>query len=444
MEALDFLAARGVKLVITVDCGIRSPREADRARELGMDLIISDHHHPSEEIPDAVAVICPKQPDDVYPDKNLAGVGLAYKIAQALEQRRPQDGVIAENWVDLVAIGTVADVVPLKGENRQLVRKGLQRARLGGRIGLTSLVNVSGLVLSQISAGDIAFGVAPRLNAGGRLDTPMDSLHLLMTDDLMQDGRLAQKLDNQNRQRQELTQSIQAEAARQVDESGVNEILCAFSPDFKPGIIGLAASRLVDTHYRPAIVGFEDVKDNVTRASCRSIPEFHITRALDTCEDILIQHGGHAMAAGFTIENRYRPELIRRLRDSAAEQFRDLDLRPELRIDHEIPLFELRPEFLRYLDMLQPTGQENSEAVFVSRNLRITKASTVGAEGKHLRLSVTDGRIVYDGIAFRQGDRKAALPERIDIAYVFERNEYNGKVSLQLNVRDFKETGLPD
>lgn len=443
-EAIENLAQQGAKLVVTVDCGIRSPREAERAHELGVDLIITDHHHPSEEIPTATAVICPKQPGDQYPDKNLSGVGLAYKIARALEMKRPQDQVHGDDWIDLVAIGTVADVVPLTGENRVLVRRGLNRMRMMARPGLAALCGVARVDLNRISAGDIGFMIGPRLNAAGRLDTALGSLRLLMSEDYMQAGMLAQQLDDQNRKRQEMTQTILNEAVRHVDEYGSEDILFAFSPEFSSGIIGLAASRLVDVNYRPAIVGFDDEQNGVTRASCRSIPEFHITRALDQCKDLLVRHGGHAMAAGFTVENRNRAELVERLKEIAADQLKEQDLKPVVHIDHEIPLCDLRPDFLPYLDMLQPTGQENPEAVFASRGLRVTKASTVGAEGKHLRLTVTDGKITYDAIAFRMGDRKATMPERIDLVYVFEKNEYNGRVSLQLNVRDFKESGFAD
>lgn len=444
MEALEVLSSQGVRLIVTVDCGIRSPREAERARELGIDLIISDHHHPGEELPDACAVICPKRPEDGYPDKDLAGVGLAYKIAQALEIRHPEEGFAADDWLDLVALGTVADVVPLRGENRTLVRRGLQRIRAGGRTGLASLAGAAGIRIPKVSAGDIAFMLGPRLNAAGRLDTAMDALNLLMCEDFMKAGKLAQQLDDQNRARQEITQQTQKDAVRQAVEYGVDEILFAFSSEYNAGIVGLAASRLVDSYYRPAIVGFEDVEQGITRASCRSIPEFHITRALDRCQDLLVRHGGHALAAGFTVKNENRAELICRLHEIARYELGGKELKPALRADMEIPLVDLRPEFLTYLDLLQPTGQANSEAVFVSRNLFVRSSKKVGSEGQHLRLTVSDGRITYDGIAFRQGYRGDNLPARVDVLYAFERNEFNGRVTLQLNIRDFKESGIPD
>lgn len=442
IEALEWLAAEGVQVVVTVDCGIRSPREAARAAELDIDLIISDHHHPGDEIPDAWSVICPKRPDDQYPDKDLSGVGLAYKIAQALEIRRPEAGVHADDWLDLVALGTVADVVPLRGENRTLVRQGLARMRSSFRPGLVSLANVAGVQLQKVSAGDIGFMLGPRLNAAGRLDTPKDPLRLLMTEDTLEAGRLAQQLDNQNRQRHDLTRQMQEEAIRLAQEAESQELLLAFSDQFRLGVVGLAASRLADAYYRPAVVG--EVGPEMTRASCRSIPEFHITRALDECKDLLERHGGHALAAGFTVRNEYLPELRQRLSAIALRELGGLDLQPVLHADLEIPLGDLRADYLSHLDMLQPTGQDNPEAIFVSRNLRVVRYKPVGAEGQHLRLTVSDGRITYDGIAFRQGHRAESMPARVDLMFTFERNEYNGRTSLQLNIRDFKSAGTPD
>ena len=442
IEALEALAAEGIRVVVTVDCGIRSPREAVRAAELEIDLIISDHHHPDDEIPDAWSVICPKRPEDQYPYKDLAGVGLAYKIARAMELRRPDAGVRAEDWLDLVALGTVADVVPLHGENRVLVRRGLERMRSSSRPGLISLANVARIKLSEVSAGDIGYTLGPRLNAAGRLDTARDALRLLMTEDIMEAGKLAQQLDNQNRQRQEMTRQMQEQAVLLAQSTGPQEMLLAFSNEFNSGVVGLAASRLVDTFYRPAVVG--EVGAETTRASCRSIPEFHITSALDECKDLLERHGGHALAAGFTVRNEHLPELRERLQTIALRDLTGLDLRPVLYADLEIPLGDLHPDFLRHLDKLQPTGQDNPEANFVSRNLQVVRYKPVGTEGQHLRLTVSDGRITYDGIAFRQGHLAKAMPERVDIMFAYERNEFNGRVSLQLNIRDIKGAGIPD
>jgi single-stranded-DNA-specific exonuclease len=247
---------------------------------------------------------------------------------------------------------------------------------------------------------------------------------------------LAQKLDAQNRERQELTRQMQEQATVMAAEAGVEEIIFAFSPEFNPGVVGLAAARLVDTFYRPAVVG--QIEGDFTRASCRSIPEFHITQALDECKDLLVRHGGHALAAGFTVRNENLDELKARLAELAREQLGGQELAPTLRVDVELPPSTLHPDLLRYLDLLQPTGQENPDAVFVSRNLKVSSKRTVGGEGQHLKLRLSDGWMTWDAIAFRHGYWFSELPERIDVAYHFERNVFNGQVSLQLNVRDLR------
>ncbi len=436
-EALHELAERGVDLVITVDCGIRSPREANLAAQLGLDLIVTDHHHPAEELPEAAAVICHKQDGDGYPDKDLAGVGLAYKLAEALLMRRPLEGQPVENWLDLVALGTVADVVPLLGENRRLVRLGLARLRQSRRQGLLSLAGASGLHdLSQLTAGDIGFVLGPRLNAAGRMDTALDSLRLLLERDPQRSGLMAQQLDGQNRDRQKQTVVIQEAATAMAQESGGEDIIFAFSPDFSAGLVGLAASRLVDAYYRPAVVGH--IEDGHARASCRSIPEFHITQALDECRELLVRHGGHSVAAGFTVQLERLEELKSKLAEIAQRELGGRELVPVLKADADIELDTLRPDLFGYLDLLEPTGQSNSVARFVSRNVRVVRSRTVGAEAQHLKLTLSGGGVYFDAIAFRQGHWFGKLPEAIDILYTFERNVYNGNVTMQLNIKDLR------
>jgi single-stranded-DNA-specific exonuclease len=448
-EALTALQDQGVKLVITVDCGIRSLVEAQHAQELGLDLIITDHHHPSNEMPLALATINPKQPGDFYPDKDLAGVGLAYKLGDALLQHLSNTGIPfppglkIENYLDLVALGTVADLAPLVGENRYMVRAGLQAIRAGQRQGLRSLMGVAGVNAAKIVATDIGFMLGPRLNASGRLESALASLNLLMTGSVAEAGLLAQQLDNQNRERQKITREIQAQAeeiALAQDPQAL--LLMAAHPQFNPGVVGLAASRLTDLYYRPTIVAHQG--EEFTRGSCRSIPEFHITDALDQCADLLEHHGGHAAAAGFTIRNERLPELLSRLQNIAQVQLSERILAPTLHADVEVALSDLQTGLLDDLEGLQPTGYGNPQASFVSRNLKVTSHKTVGKDAAHLKLSVTDGWVTFDAIAFRQGSWWGHLPERIDLLYTFEKNEYNGWTSLQLNVRDIKPAGSGD
>lgn len=448
-EALDTLYSEGVRLVITVDCGIRSPEEAQHAQALGMDLIITDHHHPGPVIPIARSVINPKQPGDQYPDKNLAGVGLAYKLACALMDKASQEGHLertvaeAEEYLDLVALGTVADLAPLVGENRSLVRAGLRYIQRPYRQGVLSLIGAAGLTPERIRSTDIGFALGPRLNAAGRLDSALAALELLTTQDVATAARLAQMLDNQNRERQQITREIQAHAEQQaLAKDPQARLLFAVDASYNPGVVGLAASRLVEQYYRPAIVAHQG--EEFTRASCRSIPEFHITDALDETAELLVHHGGHAAAAGFTVRNQDLPELMQRLHGIAMRELGDLDLRPTLRADVDVALREMHPDLLKILKGVQPTGMGNPEPVFVARDLKVRSKRTVGKDSTHLKLVVTDGWITFDAIAFRFGHLQNDLPERLDVMFTFEVNEYNGRQTLQLNVRDLKAAGTPD
>lgn len=451
IEALDNIKADGVSLVITVDCGVRSTQEVNHAQHIGLDLIITDHHQPSQEIPEAFAIINPKLPGDQYPDKDLAGVGLAYKLAAILfhdinntnifgYQYRELNEKILDRSLDLVSLGTVADLAPLVGENRALVRSGLEHIRDPHRQGIQALIGISGLNRQKIMASDIGFIIGPRLNAAGRLESALAALDLLLTDDIGIAVELAQKLDNQNRDRQIITRDLLklAEEITCPDKSD-SSIIIATHPDFNPGVVGLVASRLVDKYYKPSIVA--SIGEKFTRGSCRSIPEFHITEALDQCTDIMEHHGGHAAAAGFTIKNENLPELIERLQTIAHKQLSGLELQPTIHADMEISLTELQPDLLNCLDWLQPTGYGNPPALFVTRNLSVKRYRLVGHEDGHLKLTVSDGRITYDAIAFRQGHWSINMPNRLDLAYTFEKNIFNGQEYLQLNVKDIIPTG---
>jgi single-stranded-DNA-specific exonuclease len=448
IDMLDSLKEDGIGLVITVDSGIRSPDEATHALSIGLDLIITDHHQPAEDLVlDALAVINPKQDGDKYPDKDLAGVGVAYKLAQAvyskIDSSSDSAGFQLDDLLDLVALGTVADLAPLTGENRNLVKRGLSKIRETKRQGLFSLAAVADLSLAQTTATSIGFILGPRLNAAGRLESALAAYDLLTTSDLRTAGELAQQLNIQNRQRQELTRKIQEKAeAMALAEDPDAELLFAVDSEFNSGVVGLAAARLVENYYRPAVVG--QVLEDTTRCSCRSIPEFHITHALDLCKDLLVRHGGHAAAAGFTVNNEQLPALKERLKSIAREQLRKMDLRQTIIADIEVSLTDLRPELLTHLSYLQPTGYGNPEAVFVSKNVMVTRSRTVGSDGKHLKLTVSDGQVTFDSIGFRLGYLQPDLPSKVDLIYTFESNEYNGRTSLQLNLKDVRAADRSD
>ncbi|MFC2042574.1 single-stranded-DNA-specific exonuclease RecJ [Chloroflexota bacterium] len=446
IEALNKLHTGGTRLVITVDCGIRSLLEVDHAQRLGLELIITDHHQPSSELPAAQAIINPKQPLDRYPEKDLAGVGLAYKLIAAMNNPTALKMVKSHigmsppsetDYLDLVSLGTVADLVPLVGENRALVRAGLEYMRSPRRQGIMALIGVAGVNINNITASTIGYVLGPRLNAAGRLDTALTSLNLLLSEDIYEAGVLAQQLDNQNRERQKLTKDIQSSAEEIVMAEDPDALLLfAANPNFNPGVVGLAASRLTEQYYRPSIVATRGVE--FTRGSCRSIPEFHITNALDQCSDLFERHGGHAAAAGFTVSNKHVPELKERMKAIAEEELSHLDLRPTINADIVVSLSEMKPELIEHLNLLQPTGQSNPPPHFVSYNVKVIRSRPVGKENSHLKLTLTDGTITFDAIAFRQGHWNAQMPGSIDVIYTFEVNEFNGRRTLQLNIKDLK------
>ncbi len=442
-EALRTLAEAGVQLLITVDCGIRSLDEVALARSLGMAVIVTDHHHISAALPPADAVINPRREDSKYSFRELAGAGVAFKLAQALLRTNAQvplsttRRVLPENdLLDLAALGTVADMVPLLGENRDLVRRGLVDINAGRRPGVAALIEVSGQQLGQVTAMLIGYTLAPRLNAAGRLSHASTALDLLMAADMSVALPLARELDTLNRERQQLTEQVQMMAQAEVGDVGVEQpLLFAVSSTFPPGVIGLAAGRLMEQFYRPAIV--VEQGEEFSKGSARSIPEFHITEAFDSVSELLEQYGGHAAAAGFTVRTERLPALRERLLALAAERLGDLSLSPEIYVDAETPLHTLSWQLCEAFEALQPFGYGNLAPVLVSRYARVVSMRPVGADGRHLKLALGDanGR-VWDAIAFRQGHWVGRLPNTIDVAYTFERNEWNGNVRLQLNIKD--------
>lgn len=450
LDSLSQLRAKGISLVISVDCGIRSPVEAAHARSIGLDLIITDHHGLGREIPQAVAVINPKRPDSTYPERMLAGVGIAFKLAQAIRQFAPDLVTDDEsNLLDLVAIGTVADLAPLLGENRKLVAEGLAVLKEVRRPGIAALMNVSGLTPGQLTAESIGFSLGPRINAAGRLAHAYDAAKLLASTNSITAHEQAQLLDELNRQRQSLTRRLTALAEGMVDPEA--PIIIARNTEFNSGIVGLVAGRLAEKNYRPAIIMEEGEEES--RGSCRSIPEFHITRALDEVADLLVRHGGHAQAAGFTIRNEHVPEFISRMNRIAGEWLDGHDLRPSLAIDADLPLSDIDWALQGTIEQLEPTGFENPKPLLLSRAVEVVSHRPVGTDGSHLQLHVVDARRngadghsgakrqsarPYPAIAFRQGEWASHMPRYADIVYRLGVNHWQGSANLQLIVEDIR------
>jgi len=453
-KALRTLRDQGVSLVVTVDCGIRAVAEVAYARSIGLDVIVTDHHSVGDELPAALAVVDPKidarlraerGDNSGYPEDMLAGVGVAYKLAQALflaeqKQGRRQPPLKLEDLLDLVALGTVADLAPLdRLENRELVRRGLEVLNRAQRPGLFELAREAGVEPGTIDTTAIGFMLAPRINAAGRLGNAMVAYQLLI-EDLPEAGRLAKELQELNVERQMKTQAAVEIARERVLREADGDIPLIFDagPEFEPGIVGLVAGRLCEEFYRPAVV--LEQGEGESRGSCRSIPEFNIIQALDRCADLLVRHGGHAQAAGFTVPNENIPLLRERLRALAEKALDEVDLRPTLEIDAEVPFEDLTMSLADDLRRLEPTGAKNGAPVFVTRGLRVDKMRRVGREDKHLWLRFTDGQRNHtiDAIAFKQGAWNEHMPPVIDVAYRLEINEWNGRKKLQLNVQDLR------
>lgn len=441
-DALTALHGQGVRLAISVDCGIRSWREAEHARALGLDLIITDHHQPGVPRPEAAAILNPRQEGDPYPFKDLAGVGLAYKLAEGLHKRVSIAG--PEEFLDLVAIGTVADLAPLRGENRRHVHSGMAVMNAAGatgvRPGIRALAEEAGIPSGRVSASSIAFALGPRLNAAGRLDSAETAYRLLTTRKPAEARALAGLLNTANRQRQALTRET-FERAREIaiPAGGPPELITASHADFNAGIVGLAAARLMEEYYRPAVV--VTVGEETARGSARSIPEFPILGALDACADLLLEFGGHAVAAGFTVATSNLETLLDRLSALARSALSGQELKPRLAVDAVVRLADLGRPLLAFLDALEPCGYGNPTPMLVAEDLIVSQARPVGAEGQHLKLVLRQGGGPFEGIAFRRGNLAGELPRRVDAAFYLERNIYMGWESLQLNIQDIRPAG---
>ena len=438
--ALRQLAADGARVIVTVDCGVTAVAEADLARELGIDLIITDHHHPPAVLPAAHALVNPRQPGDSSPDKDLAGAGVALRLAQALIG--PLGFAVREDELtQLAALATVADVVPLQGANRVIVAAGLRALNAAPLIGVKALIDRGGLRAGRIGASDIGFGLGPRLNAAGRIADAEDALRLLLTEDAEEARTLADRLEEKNTERQRLTNEVVRGARLRAAEQRDAWVTVVADPAWPAGIVGLAASRLVEDHGRPAIVIALDGGEG--KGSCRSIATVHIAQVLDACDDLLIKHGGHAMAAGFSIRAADIPAFGQRLDAVVREALGGVRPVPTLRVDAEIEAASLTPRLALELAMLEPCGAANPRPHLLLRDVKVHGVRQVGADSDHLRCKITVGRFTFDAMAFRRGDRADAMTSagRVD-AVVTIGTGLRGFVELEL--RDFGAVGSAD
>jgi single-stranded-DNA-specific exonuclease len=371
-------------------------------------------------------------------------VGVAFKLAQALLRTNRQVPVAQsevslneEDLLDLAALGTVADLAPLLGENRSLVKRGLERLNAAERLGVRAMMAQAGLEPGQIDATAIGFILGPRLNAAGRLEDAVTSYDLLTCRSPDQAASLARELEELNRHRQRLTAEALEQAKEQVLMAGESEkLFFAAGEDFLAGIVGLVAGRLTEEFYRPTVV--VELGPEQSRGSARSIPEFNITTALDQCDDLLVRYGGHAAAAGFTVDNENLEALRERLQEIAVRRLEGVELAPTLLVDAEVELSEMDWATQALLTQLEPCGYANPSPLLLSRRAIVRGARAVGTDGGHLKLTLSDGQRIWDAIAFRQGQWASQLPPRIDVIYALEINEWNGRKQLQLNVKDLR------
>ncbi len=432
--ALEKLQQQGISLVITVDCGITALNEVKRAKKKGLDIIITDHHTPLDIVPSANAIVNPRLPGSGYPFQEFSGVGVALKVLQALFKSMGKEKQL-DTLMDLVALGTVADMMPVLGENRYLVKRGLEIINTSPRLGISEMMNQMKLSQSNIDTESISWIIAPRLNAAGRLEHAMSSYRLLMTDSPQEANELAVWLEQKNTERQKLTTSALDIAKEHVMAQGIHPILITGNSAYPVGICGLVANRLADEFYRPAVV--IRTGDRISSGSCRSIPEFNIIQALNQCGSLFLHFGGHAQAAGFTILTRNLPRLRQVLLESATRGLEDVDLRPRLDIDAEVKLSDLGGDTYPMIRKLAPFGQGNPVPVFISRNVEVVETRTMGNGGEHLRFRFRQNGTTWDAVGFRLGNYLSEVISPLDIVYTLEIDSWGGQDTLRLNVIDF-------
>ena len=440
--ALRTLAADGARVIVSVDCGITAVRESALARDLGVDLIVTDHHHPPRTLPQPYALVNPRRKGDPYPDKDLAGAGVAFLLASALAGDRFAE--VRGVCLQLAAVATVADVVPLRGANRWLVREGLALLNREPLAGFRAIAKRAGLRSGGVEAYHIGFVIGPRLNAAGRLTDAIEALRIVLTDDDAEAKALADALEARNEERQRLTREVVAAARERALALSDASILVTHDAAWPAGIVGLAASRLVEEFGRPAAVISIDGAEG--KGSCRSIPEVHIAEALSACSSILTRHGGHAMAAGFSVPVERIDELTTALDRVVLAAAGGRMPEPTLRIDLEVDSEELiHPTTIRALKALEPTGAGNPRPLFLIRGVAIREVRLMGED--HLRAKVRAGRWTVDAVAYGRGQavEAAQAEERLDVVFTLGAGMFGGERGgiLQLELRDFQTARAP-
>ena len=440
-EGIDVAKDWGADLLISCDCGINATDEVAYANDQNLEVIITDHHMPDENLPEANAILNPKQPDCSYPFKGLCGGAVVFKLIQAVSLLLELDDDLVHQYIDLITLGTAADIVPLTDENRIIVKHGLKSLSKTKRPGLRALLEVSGLGEKELTVGRLLFWAAPRINAAGRLGDANRAVQLMTTENLPESLKLARELDEENRQRQDLQQSMVDEAIMKVNaevDLEKEKAIVLWDDNWHEGVIGIVASKIKETYHRPAVI--ISLSNGTGKGSARSVKGFDLYENLTECRELLDGYGGHPMAAGLTLDRENLEDFRTRFSNLAYETLADDDLVNSLDIEGEMDLNLIDGRFMDFLEKLAPFGPGNMTPKFITRHVIPVGNPRLVGNGDHLKFRAKKGETSYDAIGFNMGNHyeKLITGKPIDIAYVVEKNEWQGRTSIQLNIRDIK------
>ena len=437
-QGIDVAQQEGCTLVVALDCGIKAVDKINYANERKIDFIICDHHTPGDTLPAAKAVLNMKRQDCSYPFKELSGCGVGFKLAQAYTERYCLNPQWLYNLLGLTAMSIASDVVPVTGENRILATFGLRQLNRLPSIGIRAIMQVAGIADKPVNIQDLVFKLGPRINAAGRMHSGAEAVRLLITDDPEYAQRLAQEIDSHNTERRDCDIRTTEEALQQLQSDPDNDkkhTTVVYAPNWHRGVVGIAASRLTETYYRPTIVLTAEEEGGELSGSARSVSDFDIYSAIDSCSDLLSNFGGHRFAAGLSMAPQNLPEFRRRFEEYVAAHIRPEQMKPTIDAEAEIDFADITPEFFNLLRHLEPFGPGNPRPVFVTRNVINNRGTRrVGRSGEHLRLDLTDRTAAISGIAFGEGDKALYLQNGnpIDLCYELEENTFNHMTSIQL------------
>jgi len=448
-KSIDYAVENGYSLVVALDCGIKAVDKIAKARERGLDFIICDHHNPADVVPDAAAVLDPKQPGCKYPYKELSGCGVGFKLLQAYSKRNDIDYEEIYDLLDLVAVSIAADIVPITGENRVLAYYGLKKLNSNPGVGLQTIINFAGISGTEITISDIVFKIGPRLNASGRIEHGKKSVQILVSDDEDKSDLLGEEIDSFNEIRKTLDRDITLDALDMIEKSkelkSMNSTVL-YNRDWHKGVVGIVASRVTEQYYRPTVILTES--NGLATGSARSVRDFDLYEAIGQCSDLLESYGGHMYAAGLTMKIENIPEFRRRFEEIVTAQITDMQQVQSIDIDAKITLSEITPRFFRILKQFAPFGPHNMTPIFVTEDVFDAGTSRlVGKNKEHLKLDLVEPDVnsgIFPGIAFNQSEAYDLITSGspFDICYSIHENEYRGKINLQLYVRDIKKRDI--